>query len=50
MKTRISATVDEETKKAIEYILKKGSFRNKSHIIESAIRLLKREIRNDKSK
>ena len=38
MKTRISATVDESTAKAIESILKKGNYRNKSHIIEDAIK------------
>lgn len=41
MKQRISATVDETTIKAIEDILKKGKFRNKSHVIEEAIKLLK---------
>lgn len=43
MKERISATVDEETIKIIERILKKGKFRNKSHIIEEAIKLLEDE-------
>ena len=37
MKKRISATVDEDTIKGIKIILKKGKFRNKSHIIEEAI-------------
>ena len=41
MKKRISATIDEETEKIIELILKEGNFRNKSHVIESAIKLLK---------
>lgn len=41
MKKRISATVDEKTEKIIEEILKKGNFRNKSHVIEEAIKLLK---------
>ena len=45
MKTRISATVDEETSKIIDDILKKGEFRNKSHVIEKAIKLLKEEIK-----
>ena len=36
-KERISATVDKKTIDAIERILKKGKFRNKSHLIESAI-------------
>jgi len=41
MKKRISATIDEETENLIELILKEGNFRNKSHVIESAIKLLK---------
>ena len=40
MKTRISATVDEETLKIIKKILKKKKYRNKSHVIEEAISLL----------
>lgn len=41
MKKRISATIDEKTEKIIDLILKEGNFRNKSHVIESAIKLLK---------
>ena len=41
MKERISATVESETLKSIEEILKKGKYRNKSHVIESAIKNLK---------
>jgi len=40
MKERISATVDDETIKTISKILKGGKYRNGSHIIESAIKLL----------
>jgi len=40
MKKRVSATIDEETEKIIEEMLKKG-FRNKSHVIEEAIKLLR---------
>ena len=40
MKDRISATVDEKTVKSIEKILSKGKYRNKSHAIEEAIKLL----------
>jgi len=40
MKERISATVDSGTIKSIDEILKKGKFRNKSHVIETAIKLL----------
>ena len=43
MKTRISATVDEKTVEIIKSILKKGKYRNKSHIIEKAIENLGEE-------
>ena len=36
-KERISATVDEETIKILDKILKEGKYRNKSHLIEAAI-------------
>ena len=45
MKKRISATVDEKTEKIIKEILGKGNFRNKSHIIEEAIKFLKEKIK-----
>ena len=41
MKERISATVDRETIKLIKEILAKGKYRNKSHVMEEAIKLLK---------
>jgi len=41
MKERISATIDEKSAKIIELLLKKGNYRNKSHVIEEAIKLLK---------
>ncbi|MBI2452475.1 ribbon-helix-helix protein, CopG family [Candidatus Pacearchaeota archaeon] len=40
MKKRISATVDEETDKVLDSLLKDGDYRNKSHIIEKAIKFL----------
>ena len=40
MKERISATVDRETINLIKALLKKGKYRNKSHLIEEAIKLL----------
>ena len=40
VKERISATVEKETVKRIERILKEGKYRNKSHVIEKAIELL----------
>lgn len=43
MKERISATIDKETLKIIDEILKKGKFRNKSHIIEEAIKIMKEQ-------
>tara|TARA_Y100000310_G_scaffold213829_1_gene214831 strand:+ start:4292 stop:4426 length:135 start_codon:yes stop_codon:yes gene_type:complete len=41
MKKRISATIDEETLEIIEEQLKKGNYRNKSHVIEEAIKQIK---------
>jgi len=40
MKIRISATIEEKTDKILESILKNGKYRNKSHIIEEAIKLM----------
>ena len=37
MKQKLSITVEEETVKLIEEIIKEGRFRNKSHIIEYSI-------------
>ncbi|MFA5019547.1 MAG: hypothetical protein WC533_00430 [Candidatus Pacearchaeota archaeon] len=37
MKVRVSATIEESTKKKLEDFLKKSSFRNVSHAIEEAI-------------
>jgi Arc/MetJ-type ribon-helix-helix transcriptional regulator len=41
MKARLSATVDKEILKLIESLLKDKKYRNKSHIIETALYLLK---------
>jgi len=50
MKKRISATIDEKTWRILDSLLKDGKYRNKSHIIEKAIELLKKEEeKNDKS-
>jgi len=38
MKIRISATIDEETNKVLDKLMKNGKYRNKSHIIEEAIK------------
>lgn len=40
VKGRISATVDDETVKLIDEILSGGNYRNKSHVIEKAIKVL----------
>ncbi len=40
---RISATVDESTINIIKDLSKKGKYRNKSHIIEEAIKLLNKK-------
>jgi len=42
MKKRISATIDEKTEKLLNSLLKDGNYRNKSHVIEKAIGLLKK--------
>tara|TARA_Y100000310_G_C20421101_1_gene686730 strand:- start:403 stop:546 length:144 start_codon:yes stop_codon:yes gene_type:complete len=43
MKVRISATVDKETERIIKEKLKKENYRNRSHVIEEAIKQLKRK-------
>ena len=48
MKKRISATIDEKTEEIIKEILEKGNFRNKSHVIEEAIKFLKEEVKGGK--
>ncbi|MDP3027743.1 MAG: hypothetical protein Q8N63_08625 [Nanoarchaeota archaeon] len=51
MKERVSATIDKETKNLIEDMLKKGNYRNISHIIETAIKkIAKEEEKNGKKK
>ena len=37
MKQKLSITVDEKTIKLIEEIIKKGAFRNKSHVVEFSL-------------
>ena len=41
MKERISATVDKEIIEIVKSLLKNKKYRNKSHIIETAIYLLR---------
>lgn len=47
MKIRISATIEEKTDKILDNLLKNAKYRNKSHIIEEAIKVLK-EVEDDK--
>ena len=50
MKERISATVEKETIKLVENILKRGRYRNNSHVIEEAIQLLNEKINKESKK
>ena len=45
LKERVSATIDPETSRLLENIIKKGNYRNKSHAIEDAIKLLAKEVK-----
>ena len=47
MKARISVTIEKEANRFLKSLLKEGKYRNKSHIIEEAIKLL-REKEDDK--
>jgi len=49
MKARISATIDPYTLKLLEKIMKEHSYRNYSHAIEEAIKVLS-VVKNDKNK
>ena len=50
MKVRVSATVEDKNKKYIDSLLKNSKYRNKSHMIDTAIELLKEkeEAENEK--
>ncbi len=51
MKKPISATIDEELISWIDSELKKNkSYRNKSHLIETALDLLKKQLAEEKKK
>lgn len=50
MKGRISATVDKKTEELLDYILSNSYCRNKSHVIELAIEILSKEVKNGKYK
>lgn len=42
-KERVSATVDESTYNIVKILIKTGTYRNKSHVIEEAIKILKKK-------
>ena len=46
VKKRISASVDGETVKIINRILRNGNYRNKSHVIEDAIASFAEVVKN----
>lgn len=49
MKERASFTFDKETMVLIDKILKSSKYRNKSHVVEEAIKLLnKKELNHEK--
>lgn len=50
MKVRISATIEKETERILDELLKDGKYRNKSHIIEKALELLKKEEEKNEKK
>lgn len=49
-KIRISATIDQKTLKILNSLVKDSIFRNKSHVIEKAIEILKKKVENEKNK
>jgi len=49
MKERVSATIDKETVEVIDFLLEHYDYRNKSHVIEDAIKVL-REVKNEEGK
>jgi Arc/MetJ-type ribon-helix-helix transcriptional regulator len=49
MKVRISATIEKETEDNLNSLLKDGKYRNKSHVIEKAIEILKKKEESEKN-
>ncbi|MEK6844028.1 MAG: hypothetical protein AABX83_01230 [Nanoarchaeota archaeon] len=49
MKERISATIEDKTRKMLKQLLKNNKYRNMSHVIEKAVELLWGE-ENDKNR
>lgn len=50
MKVRISATIDRVSLRTIKDILKKGKHRNKSHVIEEAIKFFGEKVEGEDEK
>ncbi|MBS3146569.1 ribbon-helix-helix protein, CopG family [Candidatus Woesearchaeota archaeon] len=50
MKERISITLDEDTIRKLNALIKSKKFRNRSHAVEIAIEELIKEERNDQKK
>jgi Arc/MetJ-type ribon-helix-helix transcriptional regulator len=48
MKGRVSATIDPETNRILSDLLKRGRYRNQSHIIEEAIKMLGEKEKHEK--
>jgi Arc/MetJ-type ribon-helix-helix transcriptional regulator len=49
MKQKLSITIEEDKVKIIEEMLKDGSFRNKSHIVECSLNKFLQERQNAKA-
>lgn len=47
MKERASFTFDKKTIDAINKLIKSGKYRNKSHLVEEAIKFLEKEFENE---
>jgi len=47
MKERASFTFDKKTRDILKKLSKLSRFRNKSHVVEEAIRLLEKEVKKD---
>jgi Arc/MetJ-type ribon-helix-helix transcriptional regulator len=50
MKERASFTFDKETLKIIDELVSSGKFRNRSHAVEEAVKMLKNEGKEAKKK
>ena len=50
MKERISITIDEETIKKLNFLIKSKKYRNRSHAVEMAIEKLVKEEKDEKNK